>query len=132
MSPEENTPSNLSSDQVRALRLARHDKFCTALPFPAFDWTDEQTIKRSLAELRDYAEQLANSALDWYLQKKTTKKRYAAFFHYATYAVGVIAAIIPLLKFAAILDLESVKRYLGHDSAASAAEMSLALIGLAG
>jgi hypothetical protein len=119
-------------DQIKELRTARHEKFCVALPFPRLDWTNKDAVEGNLAELRDYAEQLANSALDWYLDKKTSKKRFARCLHNWTYFFGILAALIPLLKISTLLDLALVKQYFGPNASSGAAEASLALIGLAG
>jgi SMODS and SLOG-associating 2TM effector domain 2 len=122
-------------DAADALRIARHAKFCTALPFPALSWTDETSVESSLRELRDYAEQLANSALDWYLEKKVSKKRFAACLHRWTYVFGVLAAVIPLLmlNLGKFLD-PFVKQYFGIECHLSsiAAETALLLAGIAG
>jgi SMODS and SLOG-associating 2TM effector domain 2 len=122
-------------DAVDAIRVTRHAKFCTALPFPLLSWKDEKCVECSLRELRDYVEQLANGALDWYLEKKTSKKRFAVCLHWWTYIFGVLAALIPLLmlNLGKFLD-PFVKQYLGIESNLSsiAAETALLLAGIAG
>ena len=122
------------ADSAEKLRLSRHAKFCTALPFPELKWSTDQQTRHSLTELRDYAAQLANSALDWYLQKKTYKKRFAQSLHFLTFAFATAAAVIPLAKISTLLDYINIKPYVGSDITPSslAAEITLVLIGIAG
>jgi hypothetical protein len=132
---QRNDSEPLELDEVDALRIARHAKFRTALPLPPFDWTDDKSIEHSLNELRDYAEQLANGALDWYLDKKTSKKRLAACLHWWTYIFGVLAVLIPLLmlNLGKVFD-PFVKQYFGIDSnlGSIAAEAAILIAGIAG
>jgi conflict system pore-forming effector with SLATT domain len=122
-------------DAIDALRIARHAKLRTALPFPELYWTSGKNTATSLAKLHDYAVQLANGALDWYLEKKSSKKRVAVFLHWWTYSFGVLAAVIPLLmlNFGKFLD-PIVKQHLGIDTNLSsvAAEAALLIAAIAG
>jgi hypothetical protein len=120
------------SDAFEQLRIARHHRYCVAIPFPHLDWSDLQTLE-SIEEMHDFAVQTGNSALDWYLENRETKKRYAKFFHRLAYAIATIAAAIPLLKLSNVLDAPFVKQLLDTkaDLNSLVAELSLALFGVA-
>ena len=112
-------PSSLV-EEVSWLRILRQHGFCIAIPFPPLDWSKPEAIRESLHELHDYAEQMGNSALDWYLEKRTAKKRRAKFLHGTTYVVAVLAAAIPLINLSNLFTSRSLT-----------AEASLALVGVA-
>jgi hypothetical protein len=107
-------------DEIARLRIARQQSFCIAIPFPALDWSLPPAIRESLMELHDYAEQMDNSALDWYLEKRTAKKRRAKVLHGTTYLVAILAAAIPLINLSNLFPARSLT-----------AEASLALVGVA-
>jgi hypothetical protein len=98
----------VSAGDVEALRRARYAKLRTALPFPELDWTIESTDENTI-KLRNYAESLAYSAIDWYLEKKRGKKRFARILHWATYISAGLAAAGPLLKVSAFFEIPFVK-----------------------
>jgi hypothetical protein len=112
-------PSSLD-EEVSWLRILRQHGFCIAIPFPPLDWSTPEATRESLLELHDYAEQMGNSALDWYLEKRTAKKRRAKFLHGTTYVVAVLAAAIPLINLSNLFTSRSLT-----------AEASLALVGVA-
>jgi hypothetical protein len=120
------------ADPIEHLRIARHHRYCIAIPFPQLDWKPA-SVQESLAELYDFAIQTANSALDWYLENRTTKKRYAKFYHRLAYVFATIAAAIPLLKISSLLDAPAVKQFFNTsaDLNSVVAELSLALFGVA-
>jgi hypothetical protein len=117
------------------LRIARHLGLCTALPFPKLCWDGKHDVE-NLKELHDYAVQLANSNIDWYLEKKSAKKFYAKTLHYSTYTFGVLAATVPLLKiFNTQVETGFVRWLFGEgvtNPSALTAELALVLIGIAG
>jgi len=112
------------------LRIARHRQFCTALPFPSLRWDDEGNDDRNLAELHDYAVQLANSGLDWYLSKKQGKERRARIAHWLTYGSAVLAAVVPL--FLIVIPELQIFHWRVDNPAGFAAETALIFIGIAG
>jgi hypothetical protein len=112
------------------LRIARHREFCMALPFPSMTWNDKAEEEANLAKLHDYAVQLANSGIDWYLQKKEGKELRARITHWFTYGVAVLAAIIPL--FLIVVPELQIFRWHIVNPAGIAAEAALVLIGIAG
>lgn len=120
-------------EPVEELRIARHQQFCIAIPFPRLDWSSPQAARKSLDELHDYALQMGNSGLDWYLRKKKVKKGFAKALHWSIYAVGIAAAIFPLLKLSNVLNITLFTSCCGSATNFNsfAAEMSLALIGVA-
>ncbi len=83
-------------------------KLRTALPFPEIDWNDGDA-RENIAKLRDYAESLANGAIDWYLQTKRWKKRSAQTLHWIKYIFAGLAAAGPLVKISALLDMPFIK-----------------------
>lgn len=125
-----------ADDAVADLWRARHTKLRTALPFPELDWSDETAVSASLERLRDFVESIAHGAIDWYLEKKTVKKRIAVVLHWWTYFFGVLAAIIPLgmLYVGTFFEPELLARLFGINVKLSsiAAETALLLIGIAG
>jgi len=126
--------SSAAEGAVDKLRIERRNQFCVAIPFPALEWragegtkTCEQAEK-NLAILYDYAVQLANSALDWYLEKKDGKKRRAQLLHNLVYIVGLFAVIVPLAMLGTgILELDGLARAKSY-----AAEVALGLLALIG
>src|ERR1700730_5791210 len=65
----EGEPADSARDAADALRVARHQQLCTAIPFPRLRWCTPAESNKSLAERHDYAVQLANSAIDWNLRE---------------------------------------------------------------
>jgi hypothetical protein len=63
---------------------------------------------------------MGNSALDWYLEKRTGKKRRAKILQGTTYTVAILAAAIPLINLSNLFTSRSLT-----------AEASLALVGVA-
>jgi hypothetical protein len=120
-------PAELTAED---LKLARHSKFCVAIPFPHLTWKDGLDPETQLAHLHDYVVQLANSALDWYLKKKHRKKIFAKFLHYATYISAGLAAIIPLSVLVAPV-FEIISKHIG-DYREVAAEAALGGFAAAG
>jgi len=122
-------------DDDERLRIARHHRLCTAIPFPALNW-QEQDVEKSLARLHDYAVQIANSSIDWYLQRKRAKKFFARTLHSLTFLFGILAAIIPVLKmFSTELQSQLMRLLfagLVTNPSAFAAETALVLIAIAG
>ena len=100
------------------------------MPFPDLKWDSPDNTEANLAELREFATQLAYSALDWYLEKKRGKKNWAQWLHLFTYAFGILAALVPLAMIV-FPGLVSFKGYFS-DPAAFAAEVAVVLAGIAG
>lgn len=127
------TPS-AAEGAIDKLRIERRNQFCVAIPFPALEWragegteTCEQAEK-NLDILYDYAVQFANSALDWYLEKKDGKKRRAQLLHNLVYIIGLFAVVVPL----AMLGLGFLE-FDGFGKAKSyAAEVALGFLALIG
>jgi hypothetical protein len=112
------------------LRIARHHQLCTALPFPSLTWSKDSSAESNLAELHDYAVQLANSGIDWYLEKKRGKEIRAKAMHFLTFVSGILAAIVPLFMIV-VPEFEILKGHFGNPRE-FAAEVALLLIGIAG
>jgi hypothetical protein len=119
--------SELNADD---LDVRRRNQFCTALPFPDLKWGQDGDTEKNLAELHDFARQLANSAIDWYLQKKRGKKAYARCFHTLTYISGGLAVLVPLIMIL-IPESSFVAKYFGN-LRSFAAEAALVFLGIAG
>jgi hypothetical protein len=117
----------LSADD---LKIARRNQFCTVLPFPTINWGKGADTEANLAELHDFARQLANSAIDWYLDKKRTKKAFARLLHGLTYFFGALAVIVPVLMII-IPEFEFASKYFSNPRS-FAAEVALVLLGVAG
>ncbi|WP_439373078.1 SLATT domain-containing protein [Bradyrhizobium sp. DASA03120] len=115
---------------VDELRLRRHDILSTALPFPKLDWTTQGNDK-NLELVRDYAEGLANSTLDWYLHHQKWKKRLAQSLHFIIFLFVALATIPPLLKLGIPNRLQSECTYCDWVNS-HAGEVALVLLGIAG
>jgi hypothetical protein len=124
------TPPPDDSD-VENLRLRRHDILSTALPFPKLDWTRQEDDNKNLKHIRDYAESLANSALDWYLHHQRSKKRLAQCLHFIIFLFAALATIPPLLKLGIPSGLQSECGYCDWLNS-HAGEVALVLLGIAG
>jgi hypothetical protein len=116
------------------IRIVRHHGLSTALPFPPISWS--ANVEQNLAELHDYAVQLAHGALDWYLKKRRWKKLWSKTLHIAAYTAATLAALVQLIK---VLSPAIVDRILGglvsvtnRNPSEFAAEATLVLIGIAG
>jgi hypothetical protein len=116
---------------VDELRLRRHDILSTALPFPKIDWTTQGDDKKNLELVRDYAEGLANSTLDWYLHHQKWKKRLAQCLHLIIFLFVALAIIPPLLKLGIPSGLQSGCAYCDWANS-HAGEVALVLLGIAG
>jgi hypothetical protein len=119
--------TEIGADEVN---IARHHEFCSAIPFPTLNWDDAKNTETNLAELHDYAVQLANSGLDWYLQKKKRKELFAKILHNLTYFSAILAAIVPLAMII-VPEFKSLGSQFPN-SREFAAEAALLLIGIAG
>jgi hypothetical protein len=123
-------------DVADDLRVSRHLRLCTAIPFPSLSWVNPKDNEANLEEVHDYAVQLANSAIDWYLEKKKWKKFFAKLLHYLTYLFGTLAATVPLLKIFSTQAEGEIVKWVFRGSVANpsafSAELALVLIGLAG
>jgi SMODS and SLOG-associating 2TM effector domain 2 len=123
-------PTNLPGSDADEVRIARHHQLCSALPFPSLNWSKDSNVESNLTELHDYAVQLANSGIDWYLEKKRGKELRAKAMHVLTYISGILAAIIPLFMII-VPEFEILRGHFGNPRE-FAAEAALLLIGIAG
>jgi hypothetical protein len=115
------------------IAILRHRKLCTAIPFPSeLSWLNDEESNRSLDKLYVYAEDLANSAIDWYLKKKFSKKVLSIGLRYASYAFVIIGAAVPLIKIFNADALRSMFGPAASDISAISVEAALVLIGIAG
>jgi SMODS and SLOG-associating 2TM effector domain 2 len=124
------SPTNIVELSADDLKIARRNQFCTVLPFPTLKWGQDGDTETNLAELHDFARQLANSAIDWYLQKKRTKKTSARWLHLFTYIFGALAVLVPVIMII-IPEFEIVGKYFANPRS-FAAEAALVLLGFAG
>lgn len=131
-------PSGALSPAVDRLRIWRHRQLSMALPFPLLDWSDE---KKALQQLYDYAVQLANGTIDWYIRHRFWKKFWSRFLRFFSFLLVIAAGFASLLKiFSADIEQKVLGFILGRlsvdchctDTSAFAVEVALVLIGLAG
>jgi hypothetical protein len=76
-------------------KIWRHRHLSTAIPFPELDWSD---IETSLGALYDYAVQMANGTIDWYIRRRFWKKILSRGLHLASFVFVGAAALVSLLK----------------------------------
>jgi hypothetical protein len=112
--------------------IARHHQLSVAIPFPEdLDWSPEQ-VERSLTRLYQYAVDLGISVRDWYMQRRTSKKRWSVGLRYGSYLFAVLGVAFPLIK---LFNIESLKDIFGPkvvDLDNIAVEVALALLAIAG
>ncbi|MEA2819925.1 MAG: hypothetical protein QOJ86_1929 [Bradyrhizobium sp.] len=121
---------------VLAFRNNLRAELSLALPFPDFDWSNENEQKQNTEKLRFYVESAALSSIEWYLRKIVWKRIFARTLHVLTILAAAIAASIELLNIATVLDSSWVKDLLspspGASPASRAAELTLLFAGIAG
>lgn len=123
-------PTSADETDACELDIRRRNQFCTAVPFPDLHWGRDSNTEDNLAQLHDFARQLANSAIDWYLEKKRGKKTVARRLHILTYISGALAVIVPLAMII-IPEFDGIAKYFSNPRS-FAAEAALVLLGTAG
>jgi SMODS and SLOG-associating 2TM effector domain 2 len=127
------------------LKIWRHRRLSTALPFPALDWAEPE--EENLKALYDYVVHLAYGVIDWYIRHRLWKKLWSRALRIVSLLLVSLAAIVSLLK---IFSSEAELRLLQYlewlifgsngvspgcnscDHSGFAAEAALVLIGAAG
>jgi len=116
------------------VQIFRHRNLCAAIPFPKLSWADKNNESTNLERLHDYAVQLANSAIDWYIHKKFIKKRFSRSLHVLSYLFAILGALVPLFKIFSPEVESKILHSIGlaADHGSIAVEAALVLIGVAG
>jgi hypothetical protein len=122
------------------LKIWRHRHIATALPFPRIRWSDQQSDEERLEKLYDYAVQMANGVIDWYIRRRFWKKTFSRVFRFLSFLFVALAALVSLLKiFSSDIELRILKFFvplfvsdgLVSEHSGIAVEAALVLIGAA-
>jgi hypothetical protein len=114
--------------------LRRHQRLCTAIEFPAdLVWIEDgqELTPESEKKLYDFAEDLANSAIDWYGTEKEAKRFYSKLLRNFSYFFVIAGAVVPIAN---ILGFEIARAWFPGAEHLSEiwAEVSLVLLAIAG
>lgn len=113
--------------------FARHRLLSIAIPFPErLDWLTPEGTAQSLNVPYDYADELATSVIDWYLQHRRAKKIQSVGLRYASYVFAIIGVAVPLVKIFNEASLEHIFGRFAGDVSNIAVEAALVLLAIAG
>src|SRR5690348_9353539 len=98
-------PMEVGTNRARSARLwslapereiKRHHDLCTSIPFPDLDWSSDIACDASLTALYRYAETLAQSMIDWYLNARRKKKALSITLRTLSYLFFILGGVVPL------------------------------------